>query len=359
MILLSVVTIDCFAETFCVKTSSELKSALSIAGTNGQSDLIKISKGNYNSGLDSYIYSGFNDFDLEISGGWSAFMGHSCTLQLSLEPFSTIIDGNNHHGGLIITPSSSSDITISNLFFINGFTANRGGGIYINSPQSYMGNVELTHNAFFNNTANYGGAIYASANKLTVTNNSFISNHSLGESAIILISSAATGIYFINNTVLSNTTDNTSMSTAAGLTIIVIGTSKILIANNVFADNDINQFDLQGDGFKYVRNNNIVGTTFGVTADSESGNFSTPPNFATTVNLDYFIPSFNSPLVNAGIEIPDVIPFPPPFIWGWVAPSTDIRDQIRIQGGKIDVGAFESAPPKDLIFMNGFEEITP
>jgi len=260
--------------TFCVKNSMELDAALQTAGLNGESDLIKIANGTYISDGTGFGYNGPIDFDIEISGGWSLFLGNFCGIQVYSTPFNTVIDGNHSNRAFYIEPSNSSDVKVTNLMFTNGVAPvdQRGGGLNVQTLQSYMGNISILNNAFINNTAKFGGGLKATGNKMYIMNNLFVANHSIINANISLISNFSTGVYFINNTVLNNTTDNTLKNSYAGVYISVNKPSAAYIANNIISNNDFHDLRINGDGEIHLINNNIDGTYLG-TPTQEFGNF--------------------------------------------------------------------------------------
>lgn len=157
--------------------------------------------------------------------------------------------------------------------------------------------------------------------------------------------------YLINNTIISNTTEGTNANSIGGITISSQDTTQALIASNVFLDNDIHQLNLIGGGYKYLINNNIAGTQIGVKADVLSNNFSTIPIFET--GLFNYTPIIGSALIDAGTHPPDSPTND--FEDNWSIIAHDLNGFMRIQGSKVDIGAYESATEL-VISINGFEK---
>lgn len=199
-----------------------------------------------------------------------------------------------------------------------------------------------------------GAAFSASGDHIIFANNLVLANHNGTGTAISLTSNNGVGIYVINNTVLSNTTDSTSLQTATGLGVSVAGYSAAFIANNVLwgnQTNDLHLFVPAGSSSIIHLKNNGIGSQAGITASVDVDNFSSPPMFVAAGDLD-FTPASNSPLVNAGRHPPTFIPTPTPFELDWTLPVKDLAGRTRVIGGRVDIGAYESP---NIIFINGFE----
>ncbi len=340
--------------TFCVENSDQLEFVLSLADSNDQDDVIKIKSGVYvsptqNSGFE---YRRFFDesYALNISGGWKSTSA-LCDFQSYDAVDATIIDGENNVKGLSINPSDSGgNITLSNLTFINGHAdpGNWGGGLDVLGAHDYVGNIKVLYSQFINNYGNNGSALkILNGNRVDVSNNLFVANETEyveGSSfayAITIGDRQDTGVYFTNNTVISNT--------GRGLYISVDVDAGILVANNILwgnGDLDVRLII----GTNYVYNNNISTPVSGL--DFRANNFSEEPEFVGGF-LDY-TPALSSSLINRGYP-PFFTPFPPiPFQNNWTLGSRDIKGNSRIQDDRVDIGAFE-ATAEVPIFIHGFE----
>lgn len=349
----------CFSANFCVTNGSELQSAFIIAKSNLESDSIKLTEGTFDAPSAGFYFLSYENFDLEISGGWSEFFGSPCGLQ-TINPYNTELDGggidaSNFYGVLTIITGAgvtTADITIENILFINGYIDNNsshvnGGGLEITTDTNHTGHVVIERNVFLHNTSQYSSAVYATAGKLTFKNNLVVDNHSEYSESVTLISDNKTGIYVTNNTIHSNSTNSVNHG---GLTFRVTGSSQAMLANNIFYDNDTHDLQLDGDGYIYLYKNNIVKPYTGVMADEEWMNFSSVPIFESGI-LNY-TPALNSDLINSGY-IPLFLP-PNPFYRNWSLSSTDLAGNNRVEDDFVDVGAYET-PKETPIFMNGFE----
>ena len=111
------------AATFCVSTSNELVTALAAAETNNQDDEIRLRAGTYSAPSGGFrfrngIISGGDDADIRISGNWSVFFGNPCGIQLSLDPFDTVLDGNFSTRVMEIVPRANTAVHVSLLAFL-------------------------------------------------------------------------------------------------------------------------------------------------------------------------------------------------------------------------------------------------
>lgn len=351
------------AATFCVATVAELKSALSTASTNGQDDQIRIKSGDYliNSSNDLRYYIN-EDRDLSISGGWSDFNQFNCLVQ-SISPLSTTLDGDDQfmllrlvdHSG---SPDISAHFSISNLTFANGSVDSSyfAPALTIYWPDiQHSGTILIDRVLFYGNDgANTSAIKIHHGDRVTIRNSVFAYNRSgSGQGAVnINMHDTNTGVYFVNNTVMSNYHSNTSPGPLTSAGLIVTNVNNAFITNNLLWGNDGPDLSLMLEGPHYYLYNNNIGATAGATADLESGNLSAPPMLAPQI-LN-FTPQPGSPLINKGRTMPEIIPFPTPFHLGWNHGSSDFDGFSRVIGGRIDIGAVE-APPEVPIFEHGFE----
>jgi hypothetical protein len=299
-----------------------------------------------------FYFESFENDDLILSGGWSELFGNPCGQQLSQSAFNTVLNGNSTERVMSIRVGQTSDIKVSNLFFLAGFvtgTSQSGGGLNIFPMEGYLGRVVIENNAFISNSARFGAALSVSRGfRIDVRNNLFTVNHAESGSAVEIVNNDAFGIYFTNNTIYQNTSDSTNQISSGGLHLATSGSSSALIANNLFWDNDNLDIRVFGNGNKYLKNNDYQ-SLFG-SFNEMSMNMQVAPEFEPGW-LSY-TPVYHSPLVNGGTEPFTIIPAP--FVHGWKTGSHDIYGNPRIQNDQIDVGAVES-PHGDVIFIDGFE----
>jgi len=358
-LLLLTITSAVNSATFCVTTSAALQQAFDTAAGNNQADIIKIKIGDYIAPSGGFQYQGANEnHGLEISGGWTPFFGNPCAFQLNTtSPLETILDGNSLARVLLIYAGATTDnFKVSGLTFINGFADNQySGGLRFLSLGNFSGNFLLERSAFINNEATRASALLVDGginnnSKLTIANNLFIGNH--GEYITVYIQpNDSWGVYFTNNTLMSNTVTGNSNG---GLSIPITGSASAYVANNIISNNSgfdaVLSINVSASGETYLYNNNI-GTQFGTISQS-ANNISIPPLFeeATPSSFTY-IPATNSQMIDTGIHPQPPTPLPPTFFDAWALGETDFQGNPRVQGAKVDMGAFET----ELIFANGFE----
>lgn len=354
VILVLAITQNVQSAEFCVGTVAELRSALATAESNFEADDIRLELGNYATGGLAFEYTDGNGQDLKISGGWIDFFGNDCGIQTPNEHFQTVIDGDGVSRGMDIALSGNADLEVNGLTFTDGFHVNSGGGLSVTKLNGLnTGVITIANNAFLNNEAMFNAAMRISgAATIHVRNNLVIANHANNVFAVSVTQSDANGIYFNNNTVIGNTAVNGQQ---AGVHLYVDGSSSVLVANNILNGND--DTDLQvvenGSGNFYLYNNNVDQTVMS-SPQFNANNFNKPNRFQP--GLLNFVPAANSPLLDAGrTPCGQICPFPTPFVNNWQLGDTDILAQLRVQGGAVDIGAFESSEPRDLIFWDRFE----
>jgi hypothetical protein len=347
--------LDSQAAEFCATNSTELTTALSTAEHNDQHDVIKIAVGNYEGG---FTFSGFDGYDLSISGGWSDFFGNPCGQQINT-PFDTILDGDNSQKVLDIIAYDDNDITISNLTIINGNALpGSTGGLDLFGWTGYVGDVIIEKVAFINNKGNFHSALgIQRGRKITVRNSIFALNQNTTGDGTLALNNSELGIYFNNNTLVNNTSLATDSSVHSGLRAVFSEGAGLFVANNLFYNND--GYDAwfsrpnSTSTESYLYNNNIS-TYTGVTIENIANNYSAAPIFES--GFLSFKPTIASPGINQGRNSPLFVPVPPPFSFQWGVGLTDFEGNTRVQDGSVDVGAIE-VEPEIPIFENGFEII--
>lgn len=339
------------AVTICVDDSQSFESALITAANNNQADHIQIARGTTLVTINGFIYDGESEpFDLTISGGWYEGLEKGaifCNAQSKKYPES-VINGNGLFRGLLIKSHPSSNIELSYLSFINGAAvAGSGGGLFVKN-----GNVLIENNVFISNTAPLGGAalFVANGSKYVIRNNLFAYNPSTVFAGAVSINSLdqTTGVYFTNNTVIFNSTASTSSTSCAGLNLTNNGSAKAYIGNNILWGNDFNDIVMGGTGYKYLINNDIGGLA-GQIGDVETGNITQDPEFID-LTTNNFMPKAPSSLVNSGRH-PLNPQEHPTFDNLWAMGEFDLNGEPRVQGNRVDMGAYETS---DVIFKNGF-----
>jgi len=91
----------------------------------------------------------------------------------------------------------------------------------------------------------------------------------------------------------------------------------------------------------------------GANPTSDENNVHLPNRFKPGILS--FVPDFDSPLIDSGRPPCGLLcPAPTPFEYAWDLGDADILAQARVQGERVDIGAFESAEIRDIIFMSRF-----
>ena len=339
------------AEVFCVTNAAELESALAAAETNSQSDEIRLGQGTFHNGVNGFSYQSTQTLDLIITGGWATVNGN-CVLQ-NTSPYLSILDGNLIGPNLSISTAIGGSISISNVSFINGFGSGlaRGVGLTIDSQG---GTVVIEGNVFSNNRSTFCSAMcLTSRNETTVRNNVFADNNVVTGTGVIHIDNFTRGVYFINNTVINNTTSSTLLDAYAGLEVDMRGGWPAFIANNILWNNAngdvVAREQLGSPSLFYLYNNNFQVSRGDY--DFVDGNLNADPLLEGS-NFFNYSPSLPSPMRNAGRMMPtDNIPG---FENSWSHGLFDLIGTARIQDRRVDIGARE-ATPEPPIFEDGFE----
>ncbi|AKS42952.1 hypothetical protein [Wenzhouxiangella marina] len=349
---------------FCVGTASEFRSALLDSRDNGEDDQIRLRSGNY---LSTEGFGFITDLELDralsITGGWFDFNAINCFSQQGSDPTDTVIDGQDQRSGIVINAldvGSTSSLLIGNLSIVQGATTSTDAGLRISGVAGFDGEILIERVRFAGNDGGDGAALRAiGGNKLTVRNSVFQFNHTAGSGGTILFSMPAEdqGVYFINNTVINNSSDFEGISTSAtsGLSINLNQSGdnipQALVANNLFWFNELaDLFFSASGGIKHVYNNNYE-QRLGIVQHS-GNNLSLPPQLAPPI-LD-FTPGEDSPLIDQGLAAPALRGIP--FLLDWSYGSIDFDGGIipRVHGDRVDIGAVES-PYRDGFFRDRFQ----
>lgn len=352
-----VISFNIRAAVFCVSDVVELRNAIDVAQSNLEDDEIKLKGGVFQTNGTTFSYYETSGYDLTISGGWDdMFFLDDCEWGTD-DPLATVLDGSNNSQILYIQTSNNASIEVSGITFRNAITENRGGGLYISKSDNLQtGTITIQRNVFINNEGSFGSAFSVSgADTFHIRNNLILGNNALIQHAVTVVSTNGNGIYFNNNTVMGNTSDDPSESGAVYLS--TSGTSNLLVANNILNGNQLE--DLFGrnsstEAMYYIFNNNLD-VLVGHVPDVYTGNFNLPNRFES--GFLNFTPDANSPLVDAGKSPCGLFcPVPTPFVNDWELGSGDLLRRSRVQSEAVDIGAFESNNPRDLIFWNQFDK---
>lgn len=336
------------AAEFCVTNAAELQQALMMAGSNGESDTIKIETGTYaaTGGAVAFAYSTNQNFALNVQGGWVSNPPILCVRQLP-SPKATVLSGSDVRQVLKLNGATGTNgsISLSNLTLRDGLTSQPGAGLEIGGGGGFSGNVLVFRVIIERNTGTQfgGGMALYTEGLVNIRNNMFLLNRcSVANCAISATANAtdqtAVRVLFGSNTIVGNQCTSGSSCAATGARFG--GSARAVFYNNVFAANsvgDIDLFSFSGGSVDLYYNNfvSITGTAPGVSV----GNIAfANPQFVDLLNDD-LRPTLDSPLVNAGTD-------------QFVLQSTDLAGEQRINDGRVDIGAYENI---DRIFANAFD----
>ena len=230
-------------------------------------------------------------------------------------------------GAVYVGPRS---LIMDNIF--EGNSAGESGGGAIESSDA---SVVISRNVFLNNSSGsmdigYGGAFYG---KATVSNNLFIANSAAGYNAGYGGAAYLTGGSFVNNTLVGNIGD--PQGSASGVYVA----AQTTVRNNII----VNGIDGVGiyiptglsisNDYNDIWNNDLG--PYGGSATPGPHNIHADPKFVDLAAGNYrLLPT--SLCINVGLNSVE-------------SGSLDMDGQPRIQGGIVDIGAYESdVPPADL-----------
>ena len=358
------------AADFCVGNSAELQAALDTAATNNESDTIRIRAGDYPVPAGGFEYlpstTANLDDDLQLSGGWVPFF-FPCGFTTA-DPASTRLDGGGIEPVMQMNVPALGLMEVSFLTFVNGAEAPKGGiaGLRVSSPLPSSARISISHNVFRNNSAGVSSGLFAvffggSGLEVGIFNNVFIDNSAVfnefaaGAVAVVPPPSLQDDdqqgnvptVVFAHNTV----SNNQSVDGAGGILLQVESTELDVVGNNLWG-NSGDDLVLQSTGIAQalrLLNNNIQSLRLeGTTAPTlDQGNINTQPVYADCgPGCFALVPVLDSPLVNAGLD-------PAAFGLSWSLPATDAAGEPRINGPRIDIGAYEAL---EAIFADRFED---
>ncbi len=349
------------AAEFCATNSAELAQAMTDASVNGQPDVIRVAQGTYvTPGANGFVYDslapvGGDSQDITIVGGFVPFFNNPCGTNAGSRPWDTLVDGDRTSRVMRITSRGDTKITIRNLWLANGFLDpngfERGAGLRADvSFGTDQGHLRVENCIFTGNSARFESAVSVRGGEsYRFSGNLVVANEALAH-AVAFVTQGTQETYAINNTIFGNS--SLGGSSNAGLYLATSGGAKAFAANNLLWGNDGDDLDLFSEaiGGEYYGYNNSIESQSGV-FDVESGNLSTAPEFAPgLLNFDL---APTSALIDAGRMPPAFVIIPTPFASNWSLTDFDVLGRNRVQGQRVDIGAFEAAA--DRLFSDGFE----
>ena len=190
----------------------------------------------------------------------------------------------------------TSSPTLTNSKFNRNKATDNGGGMYNDRSSPKLMNVE-----FSGNTASYGGGIYNINNSPTLTNVTISGNQSKGTKGAIYGGDMQSKI---QNSIIVGNHNEPALSNYTGT-----------IANSLL---DV------------VENGAVLAKFHKTNSDIETDTYEPEALFTNPIQSDYRLRA-NSPAINKGNNSNNTM-------------LTDLADNPRIQGGVIDLGAYEAFP---------------
>ncbi|MGB0134809.1 choice-of-anchor Q domain-containing protein [Dokdonella sp.] len=332
------------AAIICIDSgdSASLEIWLGAMSSNGQDDEIRLRGGTFvvPAGSGGFQFFSTESNSLSISGQWNA----GCTSIRGIAD--TVLDGSGA-SRIMQLYSDDGDLTVRRLLFANGRRDGTSGsaGLQINGLANFGRNVTVEQCAFFSNADTEPGFDSGSAalsaatenGELRIRNNLFVNNAGgMASAAAIFLNGNASVAYITSNTASGNGGDG---ALAGGFRVQVgtASTDSVFLSNNILWGNSSPDLHIDSGAVLY---NNDIGQLTGTASILSAGNVSIDPGFSGGSPPSYrLVPT--SPLINGGINAAP----------GGLS-SVDFEGFTRIQGGIVDVGAYELS---DVIFDDDFD----
>ena len=319
------------AHIWCVSTAADLRAKLLLAQSNGEDDTIKLVRGTYATGSNTFQFLSTETFGLAINGGFDA----GCT-QSSQDPRGTILDGGN--AVQVFIGEIKGNLALRYLTIQNGKNDDSaGGGFYVHGVGAGS-SVVLGINILRNNSSAYATCVgsIVTEGAVHINGNLIVENHTPAAGGLSVDAGASSLVYVTNNTIANNTTG----SAASGF--VYVGGSNTAVPGAYFTNNimwnNVAGSDVQFFGTGMQFNNNDIHVIAGFQTAGSGLNVSVDPGFVSS--SDYHLAA-TSPLLGTGT-------FTPP---GGL-PTVDLEGHARDSNGDVDLGAYERG---DEIFADAFE----
>ena len=325
------------ANTYCVQNATQLKAALSDAGSGGsknnEDNTIHVASGVFTTSGSPFFFGTVSGFALTLEGGYNA----TCSTQ-DLAPGVSVLDGGNLTQVLSI--QTNGDITVRHLTIQHAnYGGSAGGGAAIALNNENAGEIAIfDSNVVRDNLDSFGtGGLTIFGNGTAYIENNLFTGNSAPAAAALSTSITVGTVYITNNTISDNTnTGSNNMITAIG------GSGAIGHVSNTisYGNHGTGAYDFDLYGFEKVDFvHNAYTTVNGAQAPGSTGNLiGVDPKF---VAADNFRLRSTSALLRAGTPTP-----------AGGLPPTDIEGHARSISGPVDIGAFENL---DFIFANGVD----
>ena len=370
------------ADFFVVDNPLSLRSALSIARSNGEPDFIQLEAGIYaitaaftytstenfglileGAGIDQTVLDGgnltqimavdttaapddrnagftfrgmtFRNGNSPTSGGALAVRTHGGNISISECVFESNTSADQSGGGLLAATDTGAVSVRDSRFVGNGGTI-IGGGCF---AESLSGAVTFDHNRFSDNrSTTFGGGAYCASSTANgvVVNNVFDANSSANAGGLWAVTSVGT-LTLVNNTIVGNT----AQTNGGGLLLSLSHNSgQARLHNNIIWNNAAGgrgvdlwvEDDAEGDatgGAVELANNNFGGFEIQVGGDrlTASGNILVDPKLTDDHHL-----RADSPCIDAGNAAAPQLP------------EEDFEHDNRVEEVTVDIGADEFLP---------------
>ena len=323
------------AHSFCVSTAAQLQQALTDASDGGMyagdNNAVKIVMGTYLTGAASgnlpFHYSSTNaSGQLTVTGGYSA----GCPFVHSMDPSTTVLDGN--HATAVLTIASKQSVEVTSLTLRNG--ENASGAFAAGLAVDVNGGYALVQGNIIrdNHTSTEAGGLFVQVKgagyALIYSNLLWHNSADQRFGAADILDNGAVGD-IAHNTFVHNTTSASGMN---GGVYYGGSASNMFINDNIFWGNTNAGLQL---GTTWVTLQfNDYGALAGLSPGTSTGNLHVDPQFVDEAGGDFHL-STGSPLLGA-------------------APShtllTDLQGYGFPPNGKGDMGAYAQT-----IFTDGFE----
>jgi hypothetical protein len=318
-----------------------------------------------NATLDDIVITG-NSSD-GLAGGIYLGNDASLTIRNSIISKNTALSGGGiyfNNGGTLLMENTS---VIGNI--ANAPSNASAGGLYFDAkvltapPDGYTPGTLVIRNCTFSGNTSTGiaGAIHISTltGTLQLENSTFSGNSAVSGGAIALTSGAGS-LLVQNCTITQNTASGTSATTGGGgiFRASILNNSVTIVNSIVSGNNNAGAPDIRTDAFTTTHVNfSAIGSNTGFTEAGDSGN-NLP--FGTNLKLDVLAGSggltrthailAGSPLINAGSNV--------------AVPADLTTDQRgagfpRINGGVVDIGAFETVSVGPTVSLPQFNYLSP
>ncbi|OWY20495.1 T9SS C-terminal target domain-containing protein [Sphingobacteriales bacterium UPWRP_1] len=251
--------------------------------------------------------------------------------------------GRNNGAGIYIVNGSN---TVNNNTLSGNLSSNQGGGVY-----SVSGTLTLTNNTLSGNTAFTAGGVYAqSGTSNAFSNNAFSGNTANGgNGGGVFITSGSTSL--TNNTFSANAAavNGGGISTSSGTNTLTnnLFWNNQKAGNNAVAGADYNAGGVNGNTFtncllQLSSGSYPVSTAIpsGIGAAAAGNIFAQDPLFVNAADIDG--PDNQHRTADDGLRLQTGSPAVNTGNNTGVA-ATDITGATRIQGGTVDIGAYEGA----------------